>query len=125
MNMQMMILCDCVAQEQSDANKTDLYRFIADLSEIIEIKAVAMKDLHDSVTKPQANNLYLAWVAFSGAQKSKQQFLEWINAVCEEKVSAKKIKDSRFYDAVLFNNVTVLMEAYYSSTPEDQLKAKL
>ena len=52
MNMQMMILCDCVAQEQSDANKTDLYRFIADLSEIIEIKAVAMKDLHDSVTKP-------------------------------------------------------------------------
>lgn len=69
--MQMMILCDCVAQDQPVVNKSELFKFIADLSEIIEVRAIAMKDLHDALTKPQCNNLYLAWVSVTDTDKTK------------------------------------------------------
>jgi hypothetical protein len=58
----MMILCDCVTQEVKD--NSALFRYIKHLSEICEVKAIAYKDLHDSLKgKLKKNNLFLVWSA--------------------------------------------------------------
>ena len=51
----MMILCDCITQDLND--QSELFKYIEHLSEIIEIKAITVKDLSDYGIKPSKNNL--------------------------------------------------------------------
>ena len=58
----MMILCDCVTVKKEVQDNSSLFKYIKHLSEICEVKAIAYKDLHDSLKgKPRNNNLYLVW----------------------------------------------------------------
>ena len=52
MNMEMMILCDCIGQ----AGNIELYEYVQLLSEICEVRAIAHKDLHDSHAKRRDQN---------------------------------------------------------------------
>lgn len=60
--MEMMILCDCVTVKKEAQDNSTLFRYIKHLSEICEVKAIAYKDLHDSLKEaPRKNNLFKVW----------------------------------------------------------------
>ena len=64
MNMEMMILCDCVSSKASTDEKSHLFKYISSLSEICEVKAMAWRDLQN-YTEQATNNLYFAFAAMT------------------------------------------------------------
>jgi hypothetical protein len=55
------------------------------------VRATAIKDLHDAVTKPQTNNLYLAWGQVTETEKTKARFLQWVKEFCDRKMSEHRV----------------------------------
>lgn len=90
--------------------------YIKHLSEICEVKAIAYKDLHDSLKgKPRQNNLYVVWQ--QKFHKDKNHFLKWVNEYCESKIIEYKIRESEFYDSKLYEGILQTIESYYASVP--------
>jgi len=121
MNMEMMILCDCIGQ----AGNIELYEYVQLLSEICEVRAIAHKDLHDSHAKRRdQNNMYLVW-SYLHPEAKPEHFLKWVDEFCERKLTEYSVRESRFFDQALYNGIMATLESYYTEVPVKMVSAKL
>lgn len=94
MNVTMMILTDCISLENLSK---ELIEFINYMGEIIELRAVAYKDLSSS---QKTNNLYNFWHIWKTGQEDpdlsnqtmKVEFYKFIEEQCRQLINRYNIK---------------------------------
>jgi len=116
MNMEMMVLCDCITTKPVQTNLSNYYFYIKCLSEICESRAIALKDLHDSKNRLTQNNLYHVWSQLN-PMGAHAEYLRWIHDFCDRKFDEYQIRESVHFDQRQYDLIMLTLESYYSEVP--------